>query len=63
MASENGYPMKEPKLSGGGAKDQAAYSEKVGQGGGAARKGAPLDAKGQTGKKDEAPYKEACKDQ
>ena len=51
------------KSKGGGGKDAAAYSEKAGQGAGAARKGAPLDGKGQVGKKDESPYKEHCKDE
>jgi len=60
---EEGYSIKEPGLKKGGQKDQAAYSEKAGSGAGGMRKGAPLDSKGQTGKKDESPYKEHCKDE
>ena len=59
----DGYTIKEPKLKSGGSKDASAYSEKAGQSGVGARKGAPLDSKGQTGKKDEPIYKEACKDE
>lgn len=59
----DGYSIKEPKLKSGSSKDASAYSEKAGQAGTAARKGAPLDSKGSTGKKDEPIYKEACKDQ
>jgi hypothetical protein len=51
------------KKGSGGAKDSGAYSEKAGQGAGAARKGAPLDSQGGVSKKDEPQYKEHCKDQ
>lgn len=59
----DGYTIKEPKLKSGSAKDSSAYSEKAGQAGISARKGAALDSKGQVGKKDESPYKEHCKDE
>jgi hypothetical protein len=55
------YKIKEPSLKKGNQKDASAYSEKVASV--APRKSAPLDAKGQTGKKDESPYKEHCKDE
>jgi hypothetical protein len=51
------------KKGSGGSKDAGAYSEKAGQGAGAARKGAKLDSQGQVGKKDESQYKAACKDE
>lgn len=59
----DGYTIKEPKLKSGESKDASAYSEKAGQSGMGARKSAPLDGKGQVGKKDESPYKEHCKDE
>lgn len=59
---EEGYGIKEPKMKSGGMKDKAAYSEPK-SGAPAARKGAPLDSKGGTAKKDEPIYREACKDQ
>jgi hypothetical protein len=51
------------KKGSGGSKDAGAYSEKAGQGAGAARKGAKLDSQGGVAKKDESQYKEGCKDQ
>ena len=61
---ESGYPSKEAKLkTSGGMKDKAAYSEKSGQGGTVARKGAKLDAAGGVAKKNDSQYKDGCKDQ
>lgn len=44
-------------------KDAAGYSDKAGQNASAARKSAKLDSQGGVAKKDEAQYKENCKDQ
>jgi hypothetical protein len=60
---EAGYPSKEAKLKSGGMKDKSAYSEKAGQGGTVARKGAKLDSAGGVSKKNDGQYKEGCKDQ
>ena len=59
----DGYPEKKAALSGGGGKDKSAYSEMGGGKVSQVRKGAKLDSAGQVGKKEEAQYKEACKDQ
>ena len=60
---ESGYPSKEAKLKSGGMKDKAAYSEKAGQGGTVARKGARIDSQGGCSGKNESQYKKGCSDQ
>lgn len=62
MKEQPSYPKTDAKLKpSGSAKDASAYSGKADKGG-AARKGASLDAKASM-KKGEPNYKEHCKDE
>lgn len=56
---EDGYSVKEPKMSKKDPKDSGAYKEMSSLA--SASKGAKLDAAGGVKKKDEPVYKEGCK--
>lgn len=57
---EDGYSVKEPKMSKKDPKDSGAYKEMKSL---AASKGAKLDSAGGVKKKDEPVYKESCKEE